>query len=100
MPPEIIARRGRNMTEKQIVEAVARGWCHQDTSKTEFDADLALAIIDEIVAAQKKDQAAQVDNISKAQLLDEMDALVDTIGIEMGLGNKRAHEIIKQLRLC
>jgi len=37
-------------------------------------------------------------NSASTQLLDELDALVDTIGIEMELGNKRAHEIIKQLR--
>jgi len=37
-------------------------------------------------------------NNRRAKLLDELDALVDTIGIEMEFGNKRAHEIIKQLR--
>jgi hypothetical protein len=37
-------------------------------------------------------------NNIKEKLLDELDMLVNTIGIEMELGNKRAHEIIKQIR--
>ncbi len=34
--------------QKEIIEAVARGWCYPKNSKKEFDADLALAISEEI----------------------------------------------------
>lgn len=37
-------------------------------------------------------------NTAITKLLDELDILIDTIGIEMEMGNKRGHSIIKQLR--
>jgi len=47
---------------------------------------------------KEKYSLAQTDNGFRSKLLDELDALVDTIGISMELGNKRAHEIIYLLR--
>jgi len=32
------------------------------------------------------------------ELLDELDGLIDTIGIEMEMGNKRGHEIIAMVK--
>jgi hypothetical protein len=50
-------------------------------------------------AVQNAEEAAKTAaNSAIAKLLDELDALVDTIGISMERGNKRAHEIIQQLR--
>jgi hypothetical protein len=37
--------------ETQIREAVARGWCHPENAHKEMDADLANAIVKEVVAA-------------------------------------------------
>jgi len=38
-------------------------------------------------------------NSASTKLLDELDGLIDTIGIEMELGNKRAHQIIGEILL-
>lgn len=35
--------------EQQVTEAVARGWCHPKNAHKEMDADLAEAIIEEVV---------------------------------------------------
>lgn len=35
--------------EEQITQAVARGWCHPKNAHKEMDADLALAIVAEVV---------------------------------------------------
>ena len=35
--------------EEQITQAVARGWCHPQNAHKEMDADLALAIVAEVV---------------------------------------------------
>lgn len=38
------------ITDEQIAQAVARGWCHPSNSGKEMDADLARAISDEVRA--------------------------------------------------
>ena len=41
-----------NKMEKreEVMQAVARGWCHSENEKKVMDVDLALAITDEILA--------------------------------------------------
>lgn len=42
------------MEKEAIMQAVARGWCHEKNSKKVMDTDLAIAISDEVVAALDK----------------------------------------------
>lgn len=37
--------------EQQVIEAVARGWCHDANRHKEMDSDLANAIVAEVVKA-------------------------------------------------
>ncbi len=39
------------MTKEEIMQAVARGWCHEKNSSKTMDVDLAMAIADEIALA-------------------------------------------------
>lgn len=44
------------MSKKEIMQAVARGWCHPETEHKVMDVDLALAITEEILALFPKPQ--------------------------------------------
>ena len=37
-------------TREQVMQAVARGWCHDENAKKTMDSDLALAITEEVLA--------------------------------------------------
>lgn len=37
-------------TKEQIMQAVARGWCHEKNSAKTMDSDLAMAITEEVLA--------------------------------------------------
>lgn len=49
------------ITQERIRGAVARGWCHPDHSHKTLDADLALAIADEVM--YEIDDSAQIEKL-------------------------------------
>ena len=69
----------------------------EKTALAEITAMESFLIESRYSTPQSKDEQ-RADNSASTKLLDELDCLVDTIGISMELGNKRAHEIIQQLR--
>ena len=42
------------MTREEVLQAVARGWCHPETEKKTMDVDLAEAITDEVILVLDK----------------------------------------------
>lgn len=56
-------------TKQEITEAVARGWCHEDTKHKVMDEELAYAIVDEIMdllatKPAKKDKPKEIEKLS------------------------------------
>lgn len=49
------------MTKEEIMQAVARGWCHPKNEKKTMDVDLAMAISDEVVQALDKSVLSEDD---------------------------------------
>ena len=44
----------RELSDEEIIGAIARGWCSEKNSSKTMDSDLAMAIADEIKAILKK----------------------------------------------
>jgi hypothetical protein len=38
------------LTKEEVLQAVARGWCHENNANKEMDHDLAIAIAEEVIA--------------------------------------------------
>jgi len=45
-----------DLTDEEIIGAIARGWCSEKNSSKTMDSDLAMAIADEIKAILRKAQ--------------------------------------------
>lgn len=61
-----------HITDEQIAQAVARGWCHPSNSGKEMDAELARAISDEVravlaLAAMQGEPVAYIEHSRDAE---------------------------------
>ena len=59
MSEEVLAPKCTGDWHKQLMGAVARGWCHTQNEHKQMDPDLALAIVEEVEAilSYRKDVA-------------------------------------------
>ena len=61
-------------TKEQLLEAVARGWCHPENGNKVMDEALAVAIADEVEAAIRSEQKPYLGYASTRQLITELAA--------------------------
>ena len=68
------------MTIQEIMEAVARGWCHPKNENKIVDVDLAEAIRDEINELRRSDIEPKLGCATTGQLLAEIKARIEIDG--------------------
>jgi hypothetical protein len=65
------------MIRKELVGAVARGWCHPDTEHLVMDEKLAYAIVDEV---EKIDNTPNLGCATTMELVDELKTRIEMNG--------------------
>lgn len=72
--------------EDKVLQAVARGWCHSNTSDRIMDVDLAEAIAEEVLPLIQRVDAPHLGMATTGQLLAELRARIEVDYLQGGGG--------------